>query len=67
MSPEFGAFYLTMITMTTVGYGDVTPHTWTGRIVILIAAVLGIVQISLIVNVVDNLMRLDDNQKNAVD
>lgn len=29
----FDALWWGCITMTTVGYGDVTPHTWAGRVV----------------------------------
>ena len=65
--PEFASLYLTMITLTTVGYGDISPETMAGRIVIMIAAVFGIIQISLVVNVVSNLMSLSDNEKTAID
>jgi len=67
INPQFASLYLTMITLTTVGYGDVTPQTTIGRVVIMFTAVLGIIQISLVVNVVSNLMTLDENEKNAID
>ena len=28
----FDAFYMTIVTITTVGYGDIIPHTFYGRI-----------------------------------
>ena len=67
VSPQFASLYLTMITLTTVGYGDITPSTTVGRVIIMFAAVFGIIQISLVVNVVSNLMSLDENEKNAID
>ena len=53
--------------MTTVGFGDITPKTQTGKIVIMFAAVLGIIQVSFVVNIVKNIVSLDDNEKNAMD
>lgn len=41
--PEFASLYLTMITLTTVGYGDISPQTKVGRLVIMFAAVCGII------------------------
>lgn len=38
----FDAFYLTIITLTTVGYGDVIAHSYAGKTVSMIVAVLGI-------------------------
>ncbi len=37
----FDAFYMAMITATTVGYGDITPITTTGRIVAILLALMG--------------------------
>ena len=56
-----------MITLTTVGYGDVTPQTMSGRIVIMLAAVMGIIQVSFVINVVNNLFSLNNSEKTAVD
>lgn len=36
------AFYLTGLTVTTVGYGDITPHTDLGRILSVLFALSGI-------------------------
>ena len=38
----FTAFYWAVITIATIGYGDVTPKTEAGRIVAMVAAVAGI-------------------------
>lgn len=38
----FTAFYWAVITMATIGYGDITPQTEAGRIVAMVAAVAGI-------------------------
>ncbi|WP_456368340.1 potassium channel family protein [Thermococcus sp.] len=38
----FTAFYWAVITMATIGYGDITPKTEAGRIVAMVAAVAGI-------------------------
>ncbi|CAI1492671.1 Kef-type K+ transport systems, predicted NAD-binding component [Thermococcus nautili] len=38
----FTAFYWAVITMATIGYGDVTPNTEAGRIVAMVASVAGI-------------------------
>jgi len=37
------AIYWAVITLTTVGYGDVSPVTWVGKIISIITAFLGIV------------------------
>ena len=37
----FDALWWGCITMTTVGYGDVTPHTWAGRVVAVVLIFTG--------------------------
>lgn len=41
--------YTTIITMSTVGYGDLSPRTMIGKIIMLIAALWGAFLISLMV------------------
>lgn len=43
----FDAFYWAVITLTTVGYGDVYPNSDLGRVVSMISAIVGIVMIIL--------------------
>ncbi|MGC9286490.1 MAG: ion channel [Hydrogenobaculum sp.] len=44
----FDAFYLAMITATTVGYGDITPITTVGRIIAILIALIGWFSFSII-------------------
>ena len=46
------AMYWALITLTTVGYGDVSPVTWIGQIVSVITAFLGVCTIALLTGVV---------------
>ena len=48
MQNLFDAFYLAMITATTVGYGDITPITTVGRIVAILIALIGWFSFSII-------------------
>lgn len=55
------AAYFTMVTLTTVGYGDITPTTWVSKAVLLILAPAGLVAVfglglSLVQEQVDNLL-----------
>ncbi|WP_297508373.1 ion channel [Thermococcus sp.] len=47
----FTAFYWAVITMATIGYGDVTPQTTAGRVVAMIASVAGISTFTALVSI----------------
>ena len=47
----YTAFYWAVITMATIGYGDVTPQTGAGRAVAMVAAVAGISTFTALVSV----------------
>lgn len=46
------AFYWSVITMATIGYGDITPVTWAGRALAMEAAVVGITAFTIVVSVI---------------
>ena len=60
------AVYLIIITLTTVGYGDLYPFTDGGNLVCLVTAVWGGFMASLLVLIVSNIFELTDNQAHAV-
>lgn len=49
--PFGDALYLTVITATTIGYGDITPTTTPGRILSISAGVIGLIFFGIIVAV----------------
>mmetsp|Transcript_58953 Transcript_58953/g.120702 ORF Transcript_58953/g.120702 Transcript_58953/m.120702 type:complete len:454 (+) Transcript_58953:16-1377(+) len=59
--------WLTIITMTTVGYGDVVVQTRMGRVISTIVACLGVVTVSLIINGVVARMKMDPREQRIVD
>ena len=54
------AFWCTMVTMTTVGYGDFYPKSIPGRVIMFVVCILGIVVISLIVFLVTDFLNMND-------
>lgn len=62
----FNAIYFIMITMTTVGYGDIFPKTLTGKIIIMFTAVWGAVMISFVVLMVSNAFNMTDLQERTL-
>ena len=51
------ALYFTLITGLTVGYGDITPATITGRIVSIVAAVIGVIYVGIVVAAANRALR----------
>ena len=47
----YTAFYWAVITMATIGYGDVAPHTGAGRAVAMVAAIAGISTFTALVSI----------------
>lgn len=52
------AFWLILITTTTVGYGDYFPQTPLGRVIILFVAIWGTLIVSIMVVVVSNTLSM---------
>ena len=65
-SPLFLACYQIVITITSVGYGDFSPKSVVGRIVIMCCSIWGAVLISFIVLVVSNVFSLSEDQEIAL-
>ena len=68
--PEFDSYFnsvwCTIITLTTVGYGDIAPGTIPGRVIAMITALWGAFLISLLVVTVSSVFDLSNNQKMAL-
>lgn len=60
------AIWLIVITSTTVGYGDIYPHTVGGQFVIILTAFWGTFLVSLLVLVVANVFDLSSNEQKAI-
>ena len=41
--PPGEGFYFAMVTGLTIGYGDITPETWLGRMIALLLGLIGII------------------------
>jgi potassium intermediate/small conductance calcium-activated channel subfamily N protein 2 len=60
------ALWLTIITMTTVGYGDYYPRTTFGRVIDVFLVVWGTFIVSLMVVVLTNTLNMDQSEKRAL-
>lgn len=59
------SLWLMCVTITTVGYGDVTPRTMLGRIVAFFACVVGILVISLTISSITGQLNLTNSEELA--
>lgn len=59
------AFWNSLITMTTVGYGDIFPRTHAGRTIAIIEGFVGNFVTSLFVVSFNNLLSFDATEKKA--
>jgi hypothetical protein len=57
----YDSVYLTIITITTVGYGDLKPNTIPAKLLVMITAIWGAIMISLIVLTVSSVLDLKKN------
>ena len=48
------AKYWSLITLTTVGYGDVSPVTWIGKVISVITALMGVSVVALLTGIIAN-------------
>lgn len=60
------SIYFTIITMTSVGYGDMLPNTYVGRSIALSMAIFGAFLLGLVVNVIALLFDLEKNKKRVL-
>lgn len=65
LNTVMNSVWLTIITMTSVGYGDIVPDTAVGKVVAMFTAVLGAAMVSLMVLVLTNMLGFDSGQKLA--
>ena len=59
--------YFTMITLSTIGYGDFCPATIEGRFIIMVAAIWGGVLLSLFVTVISGIFEMNEKEDKAID
>jgi len=65
-SPYFTAVYFSIITFSTIGYGDYCPGTIEGRFLTMLAAIWGAILIALFVTVVTGLFEAQENEHIAI-
>lgn len=62
----FNAVWFTMITLTTIGYGDVSPGSIPGKIITMLLAFWGAIFLALLVATVSNIFNLTTEQEQAL-
>lgn len=54
---------MVIVTMTTLGFGDIVPKTFLGRLMTGLISVLGIFLMALLISVIHELLQLSQNEK----
>ena len=62
----FEAVWFTVVTLTTIGYGDVSPGTLPGKIVTILLGFWSAIFMALLVSTVSNIFNLTQNQEMAL-
>jgi voltage-gated potassium channel Kch len=62
MDEYFNCWWEVLMTITTVGYGDIMPFTTIGRLIIMVAAIWGAFLMSLMVVVLESIFNLPINE-----
>jgi Ion channel len=60
------AIWLILVTMSTVGFGDIVPYSFVGRMVIIFTSIWGAFIITLVIVAFSSLFSLSKNQKKAM-
>lgn len=61
----FNSLWVVVVTMTTIGYGDIYPTTYFGRIVATLTCIFGTLILSLLVVFTNNSINLDHVERNV--
>jgi voltage-gated potassium channel Kch len=59
--------WLTFISILTVGYGDFVPRTHIGRLIIIMAAIGGLILSATLIGIINNSVELTLREQNLVD
>jgi hypothetical protein len=58
--------WLVLITLLTVGYGDMYPETFSGRVVCILASFGGLILTATLVNIVNDKLGVSSSEKNVI-
>ena len=61
------SLYMTIISCASIGYGDITPKTYSGKFIVCVFALIGISTLSLLVSVGDRAIRMRSVELFSVD
>ena len=65
-NPLFTSVYIAMVTLSTIGYGDYSPATQSGRVLIMVMAIWGSILLSLFVTVTAGLFDMTTDENNTI-